>query len=57
VRPNNKRPASENRAGVALPNAKIVHDEFHLSKHHNGAMDKVHKAENPNLMIDVVPPL
>jgi hypothetical protein len=51
------RSTSENRAGVALPNAEIVHDEFHRSKHHNGAMDKVHNAENPNLIIDVVNPL
>ncbi len=43
-------PAFENSAGEALPNAKIVHDKFHVSKHRNEAVDKVRKAEHRKLM-------
>lgn len=43
-------PAFENSANEALPNAKIVHDKFHVSKHLNEAVDKVRKAEHRKLM-------
>jgi len=43
-------PAFENSAGEALPNAKIVHDKFHVSKHLNEAVDKVRKAEHLKLI-------
>mgnify|MGYP000069473716 CR=1 FL=1 len=43
-------PAFENSAGHALPNARIVHDKFHVSKHLNEAVDKVRKAEHRKLM-------
>jgi transposase len=45
-------PAFENSAGEALPNAKIVHDKFHVSKHLNEAVDKVRKAEHRKLMAE-----
>lgn len=43
-------PAFENSAVEALPNAKVVHDKFHISKHLNEAVDKVRKAEHRKLM-------
>ena len=44
--------AFENSAGEALPNAKIVHDQFHVSKHLNEAVDKVRKAEHRKLIAE-----
>ena len=43
-------PAFMNSAKAALPNAKVVHDKFHVSKHLNEAVDKVRKAEHRKLM-------
>lgn len=43
-------PAFENSATQALPNAKVVHDKFHVSQHLNEAVDKVRKAEHRKLM-------
>lgn len=39
-------PAFKNSAEKHLPNAKIVHDRFHISKHLNEAVDKVRRMEN-----------
>jgi len=35
-----------------VPNAKIVHDRFHISKYLNEAVDKVRRAENKQLQAD-----
>jgi transposase len=43
-------PAYENSVKAALPNAVVVHDKFHVSKHLNEAVDKVRKAEHRKLM-------
>jgi transposase len=43
-------PAYENSVRTALPNAVVVHDKFHVSKHLNEAVDKVRKAEHRKLM-------
>lgn len=43
-------PAFMKSAKAALPNAKVVHDKFHVSKHLNEAVDKVRKAEHRKLM-------
>lgn len=43
-------PAFMKSAQAALPNAKVVHDKFHVSQHLNEAVDKVRKAEHRKLM-------
>lgn len=36
-------------AGTELPNAEVVHDRFHISKHLSDAVDKVRRQEHRNL--------
>lgn len=43
-------PAFMNAARAQLPEAVLVHDKFHVSKHLNEAVDKVRKAENKALL-------
>ena len=45
-------PAYENSARAALPQAVVVHDKFHVSKHLNEAVDKVRRAEHRKLMAE-----
>jgi len=35
-----------------VPDAEVVHDRFHISKHLNGAVDQVRRAEHKSLMKD-----
>ena len=42
--------AFENSAVSNVPNAEIVHDRFHISKHLNEAVDKVRRQEHKALM-------
>lgn len=44
--------AFENSATANVPQAKIVHDRFHISKHLNEAVDKVRRQEHKALMKD-----
>lgn len=44
--------AFENSAVSNVPNAEIVHDRFHISKHLNEAVDKVRRQEHKALMKD-----
>lgn len=44
--------AFENGVQEKLPNAKIVHDRFHISKHLNEAVDKVRRGEHKALMLE-----
>ena len=44
--------AFENSAAKNVPDAEIVHDRFHISKHLNEAVDKVRRAEHQSLMQD-----
>ena len=39
-------PAFANSAGRHVPEAEIVHDRFHISKHLNEAVDKVRRQEH-----------
>jgi transposase len=43
-------PAYENSVDAHVPDADIVHDRFHLSKHLNEAVDQVRRAEHKALM-------
>lgn len=45
-------PAFETSATENVPEAKIVHDRFHISKHLNEAVDKIRRQENKALMKD-----
>lgn len=42
--------AFESSAEANLPNARIVHDPFHIAKYLNEAVDKVRRAENKELV-------
>jgi len=42
--------AYETAVSTKLPNAEIVHDRFHISKHLNEAVDKVRRKEHSTLM-------
>ncbi len=42
--------AFENSAAKNVPNAEIVHDRFHISKHLNEAVDQVRRQEHKTLM-------
>ena len=44
--------AFENSAGSNVPDAEIVHDRFHISKHLNEAVDKVRRKEHKALTKD-----
>ena len=44
--------AFENSAASNVPQAEIVHDRFHISKHLNEAVDKVRRQEHKALMGD-----
>lgn len=43
-------PAYENSVESHAPDAEIVHDRFHISKHLNEAVDQVRRAEHKSLM-------
>jgi transposase len=42
--------AYENSVDAHVPDAEVVHDRFHISKHLNEAVDKVRRAEHKTLM-------
>ena len=42
--------AYQNSVDAHVPDAEIVHDRFHISKHLNEAVDKVRRAEHKSLM-------
>jgi len=44
--------AFANSAVKLLPNAKIVHDRFHISQHLNNAVDQVRRGEHKQLLKD-----
>lgn len=45
-------PAYVNAARRAVPQAAVVHDKFHISKHLNEAVDKVRRQENRQMLED-----
>lgn len=45
-------PAFSNAAGDLLSEAEVVFDRFHVSKHLNGAVDQVRRAEHKHLLKD-----
>jgi transposase len=45
-------PAFTNAAGDLLSEAEVVFDRFHVSKHLNGAVDQVRRAEHKHLLKD-----
>ncbi|MDH5580159.1 MAG: ISL3 family transposase, partial [Betaproteobacteria bacterium] len=45
-------PAFETSAQVHVPQAEIVHDRFHISKHLNEAVDKIRRQEHKALLME-----
>ena len=45
-------PAFETSAEVHVPQAEIVHDRFHISKHLNEAVDKIRRQEHKALLME-----